>query len=656
MASIDTIDIAIHGCLAVKDILQFKDGSPTIVHLCPAHHQLYVAMKKANGKNTTATNFGLEETVLDSTMSDSEFYLSENSKEIKRQFQMRRHMELRDARSVKRVYLNSKGSYRVPSSSNDMTFTINDNKGTIEFSFSIPKYLYGHNVVEHIPQIHSSRYHKHGQDLFSLDFQSFFLYERLQQFLQIFLKDLKNVYKIKGEFDLKYIELKRIDLCYNQHFKSKEDALLYLSNQKKLLTKGSRKAQSSTGEYETGLTYTTSRGSYFKIYHKGKDYTIHQLAKHLKINSENAKKHLRTNNYIDLYTKYLSREQILKNAFKIDTIEDKKTKINDSIKDEMINLSSIYKQFEIYDTKGLQNEADKILRYEITFRPNFMAYHLKTKFFRRKDKFHLEAVKTFKDVKSFQDSKTNSNSNRNIKKWELDIHKNLNNYFTRSCSINFDTSEKLNYFNNHSYSHELGYTDYDKVKGSYKISKGFYMEETILRNSDVFNLDSEFMCFLCKEFRTMINAFQIKKVENLENISSKIKKYNAAVELKIASYNKGNRFKVPRGSKKTPVQLLKDSEKSKKGLKKISPYKLVLFVQELDRGKSVEQIRETLGLSKSTFSRYKSDLAKLEIHLTSLKMPVPISAFVSYEQFYHKCLIRKYRNIYFIEKRMSKTN
>src|SRR5690606_27955484 len=86
--------------------------------------------------------------------------------------------------------------------------------------------------------------------------------------------------------DYNYIEIRRIDLCYNQHFETKEEALMYLENQKKLKKEKNYNTKSQTKSFGTTHAQTTSFGSYFKIYHKGSEYSKSDgdLKKHLEIN------------------------------------------------------------------------------------------------------------------------------------------------------------------------------------------------------------------------------------------------------------------------------------------------------------------------------------------------------------------------------------
>jgi hypothetical protein len=104
------------------------------------------------------------------------------------------------------------------------------------------------------------------------------------QFISYFSQDAETCYKMLIEFvrnfankhfiekiDFADLELTRLDLCYNQFFNSKLDALTYLNKQKELLKKHARSTKNDYRSYETSLLYITKRYS-FKIYHKGTEF------------------------------------------------------------------------------------------------------------------------------------------------------------------------------------------------------------------------------------------------------------------------------------------------------------------------------------------------------------------------------------------------
>lgn len=220
-----------------------------------------------------------------------------------------------------------------------LTYFINYTKDYVEFNFSIPKYKYGTNMFLFVRHQVDRGYMFFNAS--TLDFNMRDSYELLMTFLKRFFHWEFIMCTVK----FTDIEINRIDVCFNQVFKDKADALLYLEYQKRLKKKYARDENGVMRGYETSLMYVTNRFS-AKIYHKGTEYERHDKKEHLKYNNE--------------------------------------------------------KRVEYFKTKSLQVFADRILRYELTLRNPFLNYIHKRHIFRKKDKqwqnlytqYHLvEAIK-----------------------------------------------------------------------------------------------------------------------------------------------------------------------------------------------------------------------------------------------------------------------
>jgi len=194
---------------------------------------------------------------------------------------------------------------KVPSSHYDISFQINIIRDYVEFQLSIPKYIYGHNIAQFVTSPFNKNFESVNHEMKS---QKASLYKRFYKFMQYFLV---NEF-VDLEIDLKLVEITRLDLCFNQYFHSKEDALSYLDIQKQI--KFSRKrSNSNINARPTSLTYLPKGRSHsFKIYHKGSEYEKNDKRKHNKINKK---------------------------------------------------LGKVF-----FDTDYLQKQADCVLRYEITYR------------------------------------------------------------------------------------------------------------------------------------------------------------------------------------------------------------------------------------------------------------------------------------------------
>ncbi|MFT3679208.1 MAG: phage/plasmid replication protein [Ferruginibacter sp.] len=114
------------------------------------------------------------------------------------------------------------------------------------------------------------------------------------QFINIFAQDSNTTFTTLMVFLHKFlkenflqtplyedVEINRIDLCYNQFFNSENDAMQYLDEQKNLLKEYARSSKNNYRSYDTSFMYITRRYS-FKVYHKGTEFKkkdFYQLAK-----------------------------------------------------------------------------------------------------------------------------------------------------------------------------------------------------------------------------------------------------------------------------------------------------------------------------------------------------------------------------------------
>ena len=187
------------------------------------------------------------------------------------------------------------------------SYRIDHTRDFIEFNFSIPKYRFGSNVlmfVEHQTDPHfkytQNRTLEHNINRSIPAFFSFIEYFLHNEF-------------ILDKIDLMDVEINRIDLCFNQVFKSKDDAMQYFNYQKRLRKKYSRAEDGGKTDYNTSFMYSTKRSS-SKIYHKGTEYRKHDLKEHLKINHDKGYEYFDTKKYLELADRILRYEVTIRSA------------------------------------------------------------------------------------------------------------------------------------------------------------------------------------------------------------------------------------------------------------------------------------------------------------------------------------------------------
>jgi len=87
------------------------------------------------------------------------------------------------------------------------------------------------------------------------------------------------------EIDPQDVEVNRIDVCFNQVFPTRSDALKYLEYQKRKVKKHARAGNDGYKEYDTSLMYVTKLYS-VEIYHKGSEYAKNDYKEHKRFNKE----------------------------------------------------------------------------------------------------------------------------------------------------------------------------------------------------------------------------------------------------------------------------------------------------------------------------------------------------------------------------------
>lgn len=657
---IDTIKIRLHGILDVNDdtlsLIQKQNGRSNL--LVPEHQEIYKRFLKFKNKNYNMNLVYNKQTNSIEQLTDDEFLLLENSKKLTQFYQNRNIMRFVNAKETKEVNLRVNGSYKVPSSSSDINFSINENASYIDFEFSIPKYLYGHNLAQFIPQSNSNFCKTHGLKSNNWTFQASKLYDRLLDFLENrFFVDMMHFFKLDVFPNMDYIEVRRIDLCYNQFFESKQDALTYLENQKKLKKERNYITKKQTSNFGTTYALNSSFGSYFKIYHKGTEYskTGGDLKKHMKINRDYID-HLIAiqkdsySNHRDKDGKIkLSLDNYKKNANLIfDNIrrygsEQPLMPMTDEKRLEIRDLANRIKNKLPFDVIFLKNEMDKVLRYEVSLYGDYFKNLYKRKVFRRKDKLHNSKMQLYSIVKSALDTRIRTKSK--VYKEDLKQYKSIHKWLNSSIHLLLSKDKTFK-------SHEtISAYDYDKLTEVYTISSFAFRAQvlynkTLLSTASIGLFDDTFLRMAIRHFRELIHKHQIKKISSFDDLSSKIRSYNDEVEHRRKLYNEMNHYETldALGNQKVKgikfitkaTQLLTEKQLREKKLKKVNANLLLFLVDKMQQGVSLEQYRKEAKIKPTTFHRYKKDLEMFDIYENTLQVQKEINVGTDFKDYYWK--------------------
>ncbi|AGO47255.1 structural protein [Cellulophaga phage phi48:2] len=618
---LDTISFKLHGIKAVKDHVQAEaahtNGEKTIM-LIPTHAELFGKMMVTKNKYFTS-RIRVQEHELVTNENDNE--VEHNALSFLKESEKTEHLQIRDmiifndVKHTKRIYGKVNGKWEVPSSYHGVTYDINPERGFIEFQTSIPKYLYGNSLAQFVPNVDSKEFLRSYNGAHKISYQSKILHKRLTAFIKKFLEDLKYFFSLSGEFNLDYLEITRLDICFNQYFETRAKALSYLESLKILNYKRYGKNQKETAGYETSLTRHISDGSYFKIYHKGSEYrssTHGDFSKHLIVN-ENFRESLKFN---EKYQKVFEKHRGLINDIFEKQGEKKHYTIDPKAMLEIKEVvNKMYKKAP-FKTEFFKKEMDKVLRYEVSLKGKWFSYTYGRKVFRAKCRKHNQSYLNYLKVKSIFDSRNSEKNLQYVSKSENNNYRMFNVFLNRKTAFVLGGNDYLKRFE------QNGMLDYDDIKKTYKISKYEY-QRSDLSTSNVGTFSSELLQFAIKHFYKLLKEFQVKTLTNYKTAVDAIKDYNDKVKLKVIEYNKDKQhltidiFGKPiiKGSVviRKATQLLTQKELSELGLKKISPLILLTIMSLLKQKKSFRQIREEMGISTSQFSRYKKDLAMFDV-------------------------------------------
>jgi hypothetical protein len=400
----------------------------------------------------------------------------------------------------------------------NIAYKIDYIRGFIAFNVSIPKYIYGTNILlyNRPPSDKNFNYAAHS----TIEKNLREAYKRLFKFFNRFFPTQFGEIAI----DWKDVEINRIDICYNQMFDSKESAFDYLNHLRKLKKKYARNSTNYSRDWKTSIVYKTERYS-FKVYHKGTEFAKNDAKKLRELNEAG------------------------KGRFDID----------------------YYQRF-----------ADKILRYEMTFRNSQISYLFMNHLFRSECYIWQAGVKLWKTAKAKKADKANYMAYRaGLEKHEKHAIDYVNSMINKTKKFYLEDNSASKRF--------------DEETNECKFLATPFKKETFnpasLFSPELFDL-------ITKQFCTLLEEFKLGMHQNSHDVLSRLKFHNEAIDKKREQLE---RLKVPPG------------DKLYRGVgRKISESKIKMLLRLLET-ETFEEIQESNYFEAKTWYNHRKDLSILGV-------------------------------------------
>ena len=389
----------------------------------------------------------------------------------------------------------------------------------IAFNVSIPKYIYGTNILLYNRPPLDKKYVYAFHSTIAKNLQE--AYKRLYRFFnRFFITQFGDI-----EVDWQDVEVNRIDICYNQMFDSKESAVDYLNHLRKLKKKYARNSTNYSRDWKTSIVYKTERYS-FKVYHKGTEFAKNDAKKLHEVNESG------------------------KGRFDVD----------------------FYQKF-----------ADKILRYEMTFRNSQISYLFMNHIFRSDCYIWQAGVKLWKTAKAKKADKANYMAYRaGLEPHEKHAIDYVNSMINRTKKFYLEPNAKSERFD----------LETDESRFSTFPAKKERFNQASLFSSELFAL-------LAKQFCTILEEFKLSMHQNSHDVLSRLKLHNDAIDKKREQLE---RMGYPAG------------DKLYRGVgRKISESKIKMLLRLLET-ETFEEIQESNYFEAKTWYNHRKDLALLGVN------------------------------------------
>lgn len=691
---VDTIIIRVHGANQHKKGIINKmiaENTKTSLHIVPEHNALFHKLHTLKKDGFSTTKILTQDKILHNNDDINDVLSNETSNQINEHYVSTNKIRYQSAEYVKERTAKLYGKYNIRSSESDVTFSINYEGGFIDFNFSIPKYLYGHNMAQFIPQCESPLFFKNSSTIFNWNTQKLLLFNRLNNFVYFFLKDLFINLELEYQPVMTYVELVRIDLCYNQYFDSKEIALAYLNEQKKLKKKSKVYSPDLNTDFITTLAWRTQNGCYFKIYHKGTEYIntkFGDFKKHNEINKKFLDEYFKmkqqhySNDFPFWKTTDTEKANRLTNAL-VKRSKQIKAILKKSVTGETFHISDeellemrdsllLSEKLQPIDTYFLKTEMDKILRYEVSVSGKYLSYQFKNYVFRKDCQIHQNAKRIYKKVKRHLESP--QRFEKKVPRFHMNLYDMFHKWYNKSNSVVFTNSSLIKRHR------KKACFDFNKQENEYNISDSFkeFGLGTLLETRSVSDFNQTFLIHLVDNFKKLIDDFQIEQLEPFDDLQKRVQRFNEEVEKNYTSYNFYNNkkkivdvslldakrykryIKLLNKTKKEYIKysdLLTEKEKQEKGLQKISYSNMIRFFTLMtDEHLSAFEASNKLGLSKSQYYRIVKNLKLLGISEKQTKMIIPVKPKLDFFTYYSKTSGYNYKKKFYLKPEHSKLN
>jgi len=162
-----------------------------------------------------------------------------------------------------------KDFFKIKSSEYRVNWYYSDSDKKLVFNMSVPKYVYGNNVMQFV--VDRDDYEFHDMRMKEMLEQSDVVFKKLYLFVDRFRTNILMERVTNND-----IEISRIDICYNRIMRDKDEVDRYFEAVKSKGIKYLRQMSNKLRNYDTAFMYI-GKGYSFKVYKKGVEFEKNDL-------------------------------------------------------------------------------------------------------------------------------------------------------------------------------------------------------------------------------------------------------------------------------------------------------------------------------------------------------------------------------------------